>query len=81
SGFCFCNKIVASTQTPPATTPLPSDQQKPPPPLQHPAQMPNSLHQAPLAEEFNHLSCIEPMKIKELWFSGDSAQLLSFLCH
>ncbi|KNZ60065.1 uncharacterized protein VP01_1617g1 [Puccinia sorghi] len=38
-------------------------------------------YQAHSAPEFEHLSRLEPMKIKDLWFSGDLAQLLSFLPH
>ncbi|KNZ64528.1 hypothetical protein VP01_1019g9 [Puccinia sorghi] len=46
-------------------------------PPHHPTQQP--VYQATLAAEFDHLSRLEPLKIKDLWFTGDSTQLLSFL--
>ncbi|KNZ48807.1 uncharacterized protein VP01_53g5 [Puccinia sorghi] len=41
----------------------------------------SGIYRAPVAAEFDHLSRMEPLKIKDLWFSGDSAHLLSFLRH
>jgi hypothetical protein len=31
------------------------------------------------APEFDHLACMEPLKIPDLWFSGEPSQLLTFL--
>ncbi|KAA1123047.1 hypothetical protein PGTUg99_014222 [Puccinia graminis f. sp. tritici] len=45
------------------------------------AAVPSASYHAPAAPEFDHLSRLEPLKIKDLWFSGDSAHLLSFLRH
>ncbi|KNZ43875.1 hypothetical protein VP01_976g1 [Puccinia sorghi] len=49
-----------------------------PPP--HLTKQPSVQYQAPSAPKFEHLSCLEPMKIKDLWSSGKS-QVLSFLRH
>ncbi|KNZ64602.1 hypothetical protein VP01_1010g7 [Puccinia sorghi] len=71
-------------QTPPPAAPLSqpvvadtcilktSHHQKPPPVFHY---------QPPLALEFDHLAHFEPMKLKDLWLSRDSSQLLSFLFH
>ncbi|KNZ44940.1 hypothetical protein VP01_8665g1, partial [Puccinia sorghi] len=42
---------------------------------------PAAQYHPPTAPEFDHLARMELMKLKGLWFSGDPAQLLSFLCH
>ncbi|KNZ54738.1 hypothetical protein VP01_286g2 [Puccinia sorghi] len=54
-----------------------------PPHLQHQSSLgqtvPEPAYRAPMDAEFDHLSRLEPLKIKDLWFAGDAAHLLSFL--
>ncbi|KNZ58750.1 uncharacterized protein VP01_1869g1 [Puccinia sorghi] len=57
-----------------------------PPHIQHPSDRPTQGPVAPDAgyhppanQEFSHLSRLEPLKLQDVWFSGDSLQLASFL--
>ncbi|PLW04666.1 hypothetical protein PCASD_26771, partial [Puccinia coronata f. sp. avenae] len=50
----------------------------PPPPPPPPTGHDSSFHSLS-GQEFNHLRRIEPLKIPDLWFSGDAVQLTSFL--
>jgi hypothetical protein len=40
---------------------------------------PDNMFQAPMGPEFAHIARLEPLKIQDLWFAGDLAQLGSFL--
>ncbi|PLW15292.1 hypothetical protein PCASD_17031 [Puccinia coronata f. sp. avenae] len=48
----------------------------PPPPPPH---GPSGHYWAPGAPEFDHLARMEPIKIPDLWFSGEPSHLLTFL--
>ncbi|PLW09922.1 hypothetical protein PCASD_21478 [Puccinia coronata f. sp. avenae] len=52
----------------------PQQHSHPPPP-----HGPAGYYRAPGAPEFNHLARMEPMKIPDLWFSGEPSHLLTFL--
>ncbi|KNZ56489.1 hypothetical protein VP01_2391g1 [Puccinia sorghi] len=65
---------------PPSISSSRSLKNQPAPPQQnHPA--PQVTYQVSLSAEFDHMLRIEALKIKDLWFSGKSAQILTFLCH
>ncbi|KNZ53049.1 uncharacterized protein VP01_335g8 [Puccinia sorghi] len=40
---------------------------------------PNPMYHPPVGAEFTHLSRLEPLKLQDLWFSGDPLHLASFL--
>ncbi|KAI7954624.1 hypothetical protein MJO28_005024, partial [Puccinia striiformis f. sp. tritici] len=68
-------KALPIFQDPPAPPPAVPNTHAPPPHFQ-----PNP-YQPPTNSEFEYLARLEPLKIKDLWFSGDSDQLVSFLRH
>ncbi|PLW57479.1 hypothetical protein PCANC_02619 [Puccinia coronata f. sp. avenae] len=41
--------------------------------------VPNPTFHGPMGPKFSHIAQLEPLKIQELWFAGDLAQLGSFL--
>ncbi|KNZ60201.1 hypothetical protein VP01_1597g3 [Puccinia sorghi] len=50
-----------------------------PPPLPH---FPHAIDPAycpPTGPEFSHVLCLKPLKLPEVWFSGNSSSLTSFL--
>ncbi|POW19248.1 hypothetical protein PSHT_04869 [Puccinia striiformis] len=64
-------------QDPPAPpTAVPNTHAPPPPPHLQP-----NPYQPPTNSQFEYLVRLEPLKIKDLWFSGDANQLISFLWH
>ncbi|KNE87902.1 hypothetical protein PSTG_18704, partial [Puccinia striiformis f. sp. tritici PST-78] len=62
-------KALPIFQDPPAPPPAVPNTHAPPPHFQ-----PNP-YQPPTNSEFEYLARLEPLKIKDLWFSGDSDQL------
>ncbi|KNZ59248.1 uncharacterized protein VP01_1776g7 [Puccinia sorghi] len=41
--------------------------------------VPDAGYHPPATQEFSHLSRLEPLKLQDVWFSGDSVHLASFL--
>ncbi|PLW40620.1 hypothetical protein PCANC_13025 [Puccinia coronata f. sp. avenae] len=59
---------ASGSSTSPSAPPPPP----PPPPL-------TGTYRAPGAPEFDHLARLEPIKLPDVWFSGEPSQLLTFL--
>ncbi|KNZ59247.1 uncharacterized protein VP01_1776g6 [Puccinia sorghi] len=72
---------------PPPAVPSVADQSRElPPHIQGPSShaspapvVPDSGYQPPVTQEFSHLSRLEPLKLQDVWFSGESIHLASFL--
>ncbi|KNZ57768.1 putative signal peptide protein, partial [Puccinia sorghi] len=57
----------------------PPHAQAPPVPQSQAQLGPHPMYQPPMGPEFSHLLHLEPLKLPDVWFSGNSLHLASFL--